>query len=99
MQQAQEAGMKQPGVIVLGDTNFFLKAETEAIQVKVSCCAEAMAYLCALYYVFQYAYPDALHIVFGLFERLLEIPKPSIKANATISNFVARVNAMNLNVS
>ncbi len=91
--------MKQPGVIVLGDTNFFLKVETEAIQVKVSFCAEAMAYLCALYYVFQCAYPDALHIVFGLFEWLLEIHKPYVKANATISNIVARVNAMNLTVS
>jgi hypothetical protein len=58
-----------------------------------------MAYLCALYYVFQYSYPDALHIVFGLFERLLEIPKPSVKANATISNFVARVNAVDVNVN
>jgi len=52
-----------------------------------------------LYYVFQYAYPDALHIVFGLFERLLEIPKPSVKANVTISNFLARVNAVDLTVS
>jgi hypothetical protein len=91
--------MKQPGVIVLGENTFFLKAETVAIHIKVSCCAEAMAYLCALYYVFQYSYPDALHIVFSLFERLLEIPKPSVKANATISNFVARVNAVDVNVN
>jgi hypothetical protein len=46
--------MNQP-VIVLEENTFSLKAETVAIQIKVSCCAEVMAYLCALHYVFQYA--------------------------------------------
>ena len=94
MERAQEGGMKQPGVLVLGETKYFLKAESVAIEIKVSCCAEAMAFLCALYYAFQYSYPDHLHIVFGFFEKLLEIPKPSVKAPATISSFMTRVNGV-----
>jgi hypothetical protein len=45
----QDEGMKQPWGIVLGESTIFLKAETVAIENKVSCCAKPMAYICVLH--------------------------------------------------
>ena len=36
MQQAQEAGMRQQGVIVLGDTHFFLKRKLKPYKLNLA---------------------------------------------------------------
>lgn len=85
--------MLQPGVIVIGDLNYFVKLETELIEIKVGSLAEAMGYLVAVYFVFNCKYPPYLNIVFSLFEHLYDIKsdKGVLKSNATISSFMTKL--------
>jgi hypothetical protein len=83
------------GVSVLGEKTFFLKDKTVAIEVKVGW--DNGTFVRAVLRL-SICLSDAVHSIFVFFEQLLEIPKPSVKANGRISQFISRVNAVNLNV-
>ena len=93
IQEANTNGMVQPGLLVLGKEQFFVKVESEAICVPVGCVAEAVGSLFASFFVFNCHYPPPLHLVYGLFEELFDLPraKRSVKAAISISNFLTKI--------
>ncbi len=85
--------MVQPGLLVLGKDKFFIKVDNEAISLPVGCVAEAIGYLFASFFVFNCHYPPQLHLVYGLFEEIFELPraKRAVRAAISISNFLTKI--------
>lgn len=80
------------GVLQIG-TQFYLKIETCCIFLKVSSLAEAVSYLCASYFVFNFDYPPILSNLFSFFERVFGIPykKGIAVRNQKICDFITKL--------
>lgn len=90
---AASRGMKQPGLIILGVDQFYLKLDEHAVKLGVGCVSEAMGYVFGAYFVFNCSYPPLWHMVFGFLEEVVNIPKElrSVKSSITIRNFVSKL--------
>ena len=90
---AASRGMKQPGLIILGVDQFYLKLDEHAVKLGVGCVSEAMGYVLGACFVFNCSYPPLWHMVFGFLEEVVNIPKElrSVKSSITIRNFVSKL--------
>lgn len=87
---AAEKGMVQPGILIINNAKYFLKIQTEVVEVNVSCVAEAVAMLIATYFNFNYKYPNKLNMTFAFLEHLFSIPNAP-KPNLTLSKFISKL--------
>ena len=76
--------MRQPGLIRIGGSTWF-KLEDEAVKVEIGCIAEGVAYLLAIFYVFNMKYPAPLNVVYLFFEKLMGL-SPS-KTSTVVDDF------------
>jgi hypothetical protein len=86
-------GMKQPGLIIIGVDQFYLKLVVHAVKLGVGCVSEAMGYVFGDYFVFNCSYQPLWHMVFCFLEEVVNIPKElrSVKYSITIRNFVSKL--------
>lgn len=80
------------GILQIGKS-FYLKLETSCISLPVGSLDEAIAYLCASYFVFDFDYPPILNIMFSFFERVFEIPykKGVAERNQKVCDFITKL--------
>ena len=81
---AKSKGMRQPGLIKIGETTW-LKLEDEIVRIEASCVAEGVAYLLAIFYVFNMKYPSPLNGLYAFFEKLMGLSPSS--TSTTVNDF------------
>ena len=54
-------GMKQPGLIILGVDQFYLKLDEHAVKFGVGCVSETMGYVFGAYFVFNCSSASVAH--------------------------------------
>ena len=61
----------------------FSKKEDEAVKIQIGCIAEGVAYLLAIFYVFNMKYPVLLNGVNLFFEKIMGL-SPSLRLSVSI---------------
>jgi hypothetical protein len=90
---ASSKGMPGIGLCLIGKNSFYIKIDDGLyILPGVKNMEVALGYLLAYYFVLHCTFPVESKFVFGFFERLCGIEKPSVTSRA-VSNFI---NAMPL---
>ena len=81
---AKSKGMRQPGLFKIGETTW-PKLEDEIVRIEANCVAEGVAYLLAIFYVFNMKYPSPLNGLYAFFEKLMGLSPSS--TSTTVNDF------------
>ena len=73
---------KRSGLIRTGGSTWF-KIEDEPVKIEIGCIAEGVAYMLAIFYVFNMKYPVLLNGVNLFFEKIMGL-SPSLRLSVSI---------------
>ena len=74
-------------MVFLAQGSYWVKADNAPVKIQnVSCFDDCIQFLIAFFFTFNVSYAAELRIVFGLLERVMNIP-PTMRRSAAVDDF------------